>query len=377
LHRPGRVPRLPIVAALLLALVVLTGVPAWGAKAGRVHRVPASIPYDCSVDVTTRLTTWITKVPDRSTISFRKDGCYRIDGTLAMVNRAHLTFAGNGATLRATTPGDQGRRHVSFVGGTDLVVRDFVVRGANPNAGATPAAYVAQKAFQHAFAFTGVAGARLEHVQAFDVYGDFVYIGAGGPQQRWSSDIRITDSRFEGSGRQGISVTAGEHIVIARNEIGGVGRSLFDLEANTADGGARDVLITHNVTGAATNFWLANKGVGTQISDIVFTKNKMVEGTGGLVFVYGPTSGYRGPFVFEGNSLIVTDRVHDEGSVGAFFLSRASDVSILDNEVTFPLGRAVPVVEVQDSTNVRVEGNTFTNAGAAQITTVRPGVAQP
>jgi hypothetical protein len=198
-----------------------------------------------------------------------------------------------------------------------------------------------------------------------------VYIGAGGPQPRWSSDIRITDSRFEGSGRQGISVTAGEHIVIARNEIGGVGRSLFDLEANTAGGGARDVLITRNVTGAATNFWLANKGVGTQISDIVFTKNKMVEGTGGLVFVYGPTGGYRGPFVFEGNSLIVTDRVHDEGSVGAFFLARASDVTILDNDVTFPVGLAVPAVELQDSTNVRVEGNTFTNAGPTQITTVR------
>ena len=364
-------------AALLVAIVGTTVIPASAAVRGRVRPVPARIASDCSVDVTAPLVAWIEKVPNRSTVSFRRKGCYRIDGTLTVQNRSHLTFAGNGATLRAVTPGDQGRRLVSFVGGNDLVVQHLTVRGANPNAGATKGSYVADKAFQHAFAFTGVVGARLEHVQAYDVYGDFVYIGGGGSPLRWSSDIRITDSRFEGSGRQGISITAGEHIVIARNSIGGVGRSMFDLEANGADGGARDVLVTRNVTGAAVNFWLANKGVGTQIGGIVFTRNRMVEGTGGLVFVFGPTSGYRGPFVFANNEMIVTDTVHDEGSTGAFFLSRASDVTIRDNVANFPPGRNVPAVEVQDSLNVRVDGNTFTNAGEAQITTARPGVAQP
>ena len=47
-----------------------------------------------------------------------------------------VTIDGNGATLQAKTPGDQGRRHLWIQGGKNLVVRDLTVRGANPNAGA-------------------------------------------------------------------------------------------------------------------------------------------------------------------------------------------------------------------------------------------------
>ena len=202
-------------------------------------------------------------------------------------------------------------------------------------------------------------------------YGDFVYIGSGGPNARWSENIRITGSRFERSGRQGISITGGKTIVIDHNTIRDVARSMFDLEANTAAGGALDVRVTHNVTGAAVNFWLANKGAGTQVRNITFTDNRMTQATGGLVFVFGPQAGYRGPFVFEHNTLLVGDKVHDEGSKGAFFLSRAADVTIRDNTATFPAGHDVPAVELQDTKNVQVQANTFKNAGPKIIETVR------
>jgi hypothetical protein len=362
--------RLAVSVVLVLAAVAIP-VPASAAEGARLRKVPAAIPSDCSVDVTARLSTWLHKDTTRTVVRFRRNGCYRVDGTLGLRQFRHVTLDGNGATLQAVAEGDQARRHVWFQGGHDVVVRRLIVRGVNPNAGPTPQSYVPAKAFQHAFAFSGVARVRLRMVEAYSVYGDFVYIGRTGRDGPWSDDIRVTDSTFEGSGRQGIAITAGSNVVIARNTIRGVGRSIFDLEANRPGGGAVNVRVVGNITGAARNFWLANKGAGTDIRNIVFADNRMTEATGGLVFVYGPPSGYRGPYTFERNTLIAADRVHDEGSRGAFFLSRASDVTIRGNVVTFPIDRPVPAIESQDSINIVVEDNTFTNAGDLMITTKR------
>lgn len=384
--------RLAVVTALVASVLFTVATPAVAAAAAdpvarqRVREVPASIVSDCSTDVTTALGHWIASVPNRSTLRLRRDGCYRIDGTLTVAGREHLTLDGRGATLQAKTPGDIGRRHLVIAGGRDIVLRNLTVRGANANARAPGGSYDGSKAFQHAFSFIGVQKGRLDKVQAYDVYGDFVYIGSGpkgtDPKSTgWSRDIKVTNSTFEGSGRQGISVTAGKKIVIDRNTIGGAGQTLIDLEANSPEGGAVDVRITHNRTGAARHFWLANKGAGTQIRDIVVEHNRMTEATGGLVFVYGPSGGYRGPFRFVDNRFVASNHVRDEGSQGAFFLSRVNGALIRGNVVTFPAGQQMPAVENQDSLNIVVKGNTFTNAGKEVITTTRgttpPATAPP
>ncbi len=372
-RRSGVAPILVVVVVATVALVAPSG-PVGAAR--RTEMVPDGVAHDCSVDVTKRLGRWIAGVPDGSTIEFARDGCYRVDGSLVVEDRSDLTFEGNGATLRADTPGDRGRRHLWFVGGENLVVRDLTVRGANPHAGATLQAYDEEKAFQHAFTFSGVTGARLEHVQAYDTYGDFVYIGEGGKDdqgnRRWSSDITVTDSTFARSGRQGIAITSGEHITIEHNTITDVARSMFDLEANSPEGGALDVLVQDNVTGAAVNFWLANKG-GGKVHDVRFVGNRMKARTGGLVFIFAPKDrGYRGPFLFKDNTLLVGNTVNDEGSKGAFFLSQVKDVTIEGNRATFPKGADMPAVERQDAPRTVVNDNTFKNAGPLFIDTVRP-----
>jgi hypothetical protein len=367
-----------VVASLLLAPAAPAGAAGVADIAGRkrVVRVPASIASDCSVDVTAALQKWIQSVPNSSTLRLRRKACYRIDGTVTVAGRQHLTLDGRGATLQAKTGGDKGRRHLVFLGGRDIVVRNLTVRSTNLNARVPGGAYDGSRAFQHAFSFLGVQQGRLDKVQVYNVFGDFVYIGAG-PKIAdpkigvWSRDIKVTNSTFDGSGRQGISITAGKKIVIDRNTIGHAGQTLIDLEANTPDGGAVDVRITRNRTGAARHFWLANKGAGTQIRDIVVEHNRMTEATGALVFVYGPLGGYRGPFRFVDNHFIANNRAFDEGSRGAFFLSRVDGALIRGNVVTFPAGQQMPAVENQDSLNIVVKGNTFTNAGQEIITTTR------
>ena len=327
----------------------------------RKVRVPSSIADDCSRDVTAALLQWIASVPNDSSLSFSPQGCYRVDGSLRVVGRSNLTFDGNGATFRAYTTGNRQRRFFWFVGGSDLVIRNLTVRGANPHAGAQPGAYVPALEFQHAFTFAGVTGATLDHVQAYDLYGDFVYIGSGKNGSDWSRRITIVNSQFARSGRQGISIVAGQNVDIEHDTISDVARTMFDLEPGRL-GAALGVKIANNTTGAAVNFWLGSKGGPGKVGNITITDNVMRQGTGNLLWVFAPNGTTRGPFDIERNQFIVGGRVHDEGSVGAFFFAHCTGLTIRDNKASFPAGKRIPAVELRASQAATIEGNTFTNA---------------
>ena len=363
-------------AVVLLALVAMvplltTGAaPAPAATRNRVSGVPHDIAKNCSRDVTAEMATWIASVPDGSTLLFAKRACYRIDETLEITNRQGLTFDGNGATLRADTDADQGRRHLVFEGGGGIVIHDLTIRGANHAASATSAPYVADKESQHAFSFQGVNGATLDHVRALGVYGDFVYIGVGKDGRTWSNDVNVTNSVFIGSGRQGISVIAAQNVVIDHNTIEGVARSMFDIEPNSPRDGALNVRITNNHTGMAGNFWLASKGSGTgTIGDITVTDNLSDAATGNVMWVAGSGAKSRGPFVIERNLFHLRGTAHDSNSVGAFYFSRCTDVTVQANVAVFPDGENIPAVEIRNSQEVTVQDNVFTNAGQTVLNT--------
>ena len=278
--------------------------------------MPASVASDCSGDVTPALSKWISSVPDNSTLMLGKDACYQVEGSLAITNRRSLLFEGNGATLRATTKGTRTRIHFGIDNSENIIVRNLIVKGANPRAGATRAAYEEELEAQHGFNLGGVRHVLLDGVQASDVYGDFVYIsssGQGPTRGQPSEHVAVVRSRFTRSGRQGVAITSARDVTIRGNVISDVARSMFDLEPNTERNAVRDIRIEQNTTGAAVNFWIASKGAGSQIGDIVVRRNTMRSPTGGLVFVFGGRGGARGPFVFEANRLQVTGAVTDEG----------------------------------------------------------------
>jgi hypothetical protein len=331
------------------------------APSGAVKSVPVSIARDCSVDVAAALESWIASVPDNSTVSFPAKACYRVDETVLVDGRHRLLLDGNGATLKAVTTGDRDRSQLHLRGGSDLTVRDLIVRGANPHAGATAAAYVVDLEAQHAFQVNGVSNVLLDHVQAYDTYGDFVYIGPVAKQP--SRNVTVANSRFARSGRQGMSVTWAVGVTIAANTIDGVARSLFDLEANNRSAVIRDIRIVGNVTGTGVNFWFANKGFAADIGNLQITGNRMDAATGGLVFVYATRGAFRSPIVIERNHFIASGKVNDEDATGALFFSYAANVTIRDNDVVFPKGKRMLAVEIRNSHHVEVTGNHFTNVG--------------
>jgi hypothetical protein len=332
---------------------------------GKTYSVPPTIASDCSSDVTSPLSKWIASVPDNSTLMLGHGACYRVEGSLTIANRRSMRFDGNGATLKATTRGTRTRVHVAIDNSENIVVRDLTVKGANPQAGAKRAAYQEELEAQHGFNLGGVRHVLLDNVQASDVYGDFVYIsssGQGKSRGQPSEHVAVVRSRFSRSGRQGISITNARDITIVGNDITDVARSMFDLEPNTESNAVRDIRIESNTTGAAVNFWIASKGAGRQIGDIVARNNIMRAATGGLVFVFGGQGGARGPFTFDGNRLRVTGAVTDEGAVGAFFFAHTDTIEIRNNRIDLPRGRDMPTVELRSCNHVLVDGNRVQNA---------------
>src|SRR6476661_2696038 len=79
---------------------------------GAVVVVPSSIIADCSADVTSVLQSWLDSTPDNVRLMLRRGACFRIEGTLKLVDRNDLVLDGLGATLKATTPGSGGRLQV-------------------------------------------------------------------------------------------------------------------------------------------------------------------------------------------------------------------------------------------------------------------------
>jgi Right handed beta helix region len=334
---------------------------------GKTYPAPRSIASDCSADVTAALTKWITSVPDNSTLRLGERACYRVDGSFTIANRETLLVDGNGATIKATTKGSRIRVHIGIADSENIIVRNLTVRGANPRAGATPDAYDPELEAQHGFSLGSVRHVLLDKVQAYDVYGDFVYVsstGRGPNRDQPSDNVAVVRSRFARNGRQGIAITNGRNVTVENNDISDVARSLFDLEPNVERNSVRAVRIEGNTTGAAVNFWIAAKGAGNQMGDIVVRGNTMRAPTGGLVFVFGgDRGGARGPFTFEGNKLRITGAVTDEEAVGAFFFAHTDRIEIRDNQLDLPRGRDMPVAELRSCRHVVVEGNRVENEG--------------
>ncbi len=165
-----------------VSIFALAGMVAIGANAVRMapaeaatYLVPTSIDPTGQVDVTARLAAFFESAPDGSTIQFPANARYLSNGSLVLTDRRNLTFEGNGATIFATPgTGDRERRHWTVRGGGGITFRNLVVKGANPVAGTSEAAYRSTMEAQHGFDFGGVDGVELDRVTVTDVYGDFV-----------------------------------------------------------------------------------------------------------------------------------------------------------------------------------------------------------
>ncbi|HEX9123117.1 MAG TPA: right-handed parallel beta-helix repeat-containing protein [Actinomycetota bacterium] len=355
-----------LVAVVLSGLVVsgtAVGIAGAAAAIGRpVHRVPAQIPGDCSRDVTDDLNTWIAGKRKGSILSFPKQACFRLDGTLLIDHKRGLTIRGHGSTLRAFTEGNESRRHVKILDGGNVTISNLTVIGANPNAGLGDSAWSRSHAAQHAFTLNGVQGALLDRVQAYDVYGDFVYIGMDS-KLRPSRDITVLDSTFDRNGRQGITVTGGENVLIKRTTVANVRMSVIDLEPMSDDWYAKDVRVIGCRLGPRRISTLSAASQGA-VDSVTFNDNTIIGPLRVIVQAKDPNRRYSG-FRFVGNT---AEDVPDTGDRLMWF-TKVDDVYLSDNRFLFREGSGADLMALSNVRHALVEDNNL--SGVDEIFVLR------
>jgi hypothetical protein len=260
-----------------------TATPAPADTTGQL--VPSSIDRTGGSDVAAALNSFIRSVPNGSTIRFRP-GTYRIDTAIVLDGRRNLVFDGDGATLQGDgcSPGDSmfllGRSSAN----SGITIRDFTLRGNNPNGG-TSSAFRSGCEHQMGVAIYGSSDVVITDVAISRVYGECVYVaeGSGG----WSSDITFRDSSCSSTGRSGLAVVAGTRVTVANVAFDKIGMYVLNIEPNSASGGGTYVTFRDNNIGTyahaaqfGDNMVCTNGGAdGAPIHHITITRNRVTGGT--------------------------------------------------------------------------------------------------
>ncbi|MGH9177587.1 MAG: right-handed parallel beta-helix repeat-containing protein [Acidimicrobiales bacterium] len=284
-----------------------------GTPIGTVVTVPLTIAANCSVDVTSKLTSWIASVPDGSTLRLLPGGCYRIEGTVLVKDRNGLTIDGNGATLRAFTVGSgtwgqvQTRNHLRFWGGRDLTVRNLVIRGVNADH-----RYHREYAGHHAFALVGVTNALIENNTVSEVYGDFVMVQSNLYRDwRWSDGVVVRNNNFSYSGRQGFSVVGGRNVTFSGNQVNSTGITAVDIEPDgltgydahgfpTGSGAANVKVVDNRFSGKFGGIFFSAGGYAGKVDGVEVSRN-ILDGVPFFAWVTGTAEVPRSGFTFTGN----------------------------------------------------------------------------
>jgi hypothetical protein len=107
------------------------------------------------------------------------------------------------------------------------------------------------------------------------VFGDDIYIGLSLTGGHWSRDISVLDCTGTGTGRNGISITAGQHIVVRSSRWSRTGFDTFDIEPNGGLGGAGDVLFARNEIGQGLGKRVLTITGRGRVSDVTFRDNRL------------------------------------------------------------------------------------------------------
>jgi hypothetical protein len=369
---------IPVIAGLLS-----TSHPTQAQATSGTFTVPASIPLDCSRDVTADLVDFIASIPDGtssnpSVISFRSGDCYRVDGTLLVDDRNHLTLDGNGARIDGSyVVGSKSRRHLEVNRGSHVTIREFEIKGDHALAGAPefldwdcPNADGSCEG-QHGIAVYGTRNAGIFDNYIHNVYGDLIYLSWKREEaiSTEARDVGISGNTLEKSGRQGITLVAGDGVTISGNYVAQARANLLDLEAQDPLLPLRNVTISGNRFGPHRTSVLALSGAGAcgLYHDVTFTDNT-VEGlnTTGWANVFGQSPDGcpdRHGLTITDNSLLV-GRDGDTGDYG-IKLNRWDDVIISGNsavllcESAFACSIDQAPVSLTESEGTTVSSNVF------------------
>jgi hypothetical protein len=339
------------------------------------YAIPSTVARDCSVDVTAVLNSLIGTLPDNSTLSFPANGCYQIDGTIRISGKHGLTLNGNNSSFRAMTsgaelPAKQARTRDLFlvINSTNVTITNAIAYGANPYAGLSDSAYNPAFEAQHGFEVSSSSYVTLDQVQAYNVYGDFVYIGGGGTMP--SGYVSVKDSTFRANGRIGITIANATDVSIYHNSLDQMRRSVFDLEPYAKVWVIERITIQDNTIGPARLNFFSNYGNCAVVDTIQVLQNQLVgQELNGEVLNGSTCTIRRRNFTFAGNT---SNKAIGTPSGMALAFVGVDGIKLTNNVVPLQPGRNMHLARLTDSTyagatNNALPGGTgtiFTNDGS-------------
>ena len=335
-----------------------------------VVMVPTTIDSTGADDVTIDLSAFLATVAPGTTVMFQPGGQYRIEGVVTLLNKTDLVIDGNGATLFATTDGSsvrwprsgfkyhwpRRREQLDIRGGGNITVRNLTIDGANPDAGATAAAYEPALEGQAGIGLSRTTRIVLDSVTITDTYGDFVWATGN------TTGLIIQNSTFARSGRQGIALVSAQGVIIQNNSISDVSRSVIDLEPLT-NALVRDVHVRNNRVGAHRNLLLAAGGGGPGVNEI-WLEGNTVDGGHGVSVAAGHLVQQRHGYHILNNTGTGAVTAPGTGHPGIIQLVNLDDVEVRGNVQGVAGGPAIWTSRV---CNLAVTDNQFPGASDEQV----------
>jgi hypothetical protein len=210
--------------------------------------------------------------------------------------------------------------------------------------------------------------ASINGVSVSRVAGDCVYFGLGYDNVTQSSGT-VLDSSCTSIGRNGVSVTAGNNILIQRFSASQIGYEAFDMEPNSGPGnwGASNVTVDSSKIG--TYYLYAYSVVlNGPDSNLTFTNN-VVSRQGLRIAVGNP-----GGLPFRAKGLTITNNSSDTPTWdGAIGIDSTDGATVTGNSI--PISSGV-MARINDSCDVLVSGNSYPG-GSAEVSIANPPSSCP
>ncbi len=216
------------------------------------------------------------------------------------------------------------------------------IQGGNPYAGTSNAAYDVAWDAQHGIEVIGGRGCIVKDYTARDIFADFFYVGGN------ARDVILCGYDFDRNGRQGISATWVDGLLICGGRMDNVRRTFLDLEPNGVGQYVRNVEWATSTLGVSRLNFLSAVGRG-DVSNVNVHDITMAD-TMALVCT-APLGQRRKSWTL---SRVTATKPQGNTQGAAMLFTRVDGVTVADCNIALQPNRGMVVVKAVDCTGVAV-----------------------